>query len=98
MLDLGVIIVGADTGRLFADEGADVIKIESRAFPDGSRQFGGDDPISPSFAWGHRNKRSLGLDLRTAAGKEIFLALAGEQRPHSEQLQARHTRVTRARL
>jgi crotonobetainyl-CoA:carnitine CoA-transferase CaiB-like acyl-CoA transferase len=78
VLDLGVIIVGADTGRLFADEGADVIKIESRAFPDGSRQFTGDLPMSPSFAWGHRNKRSLGLDLRTAAGKELFLSLAAK--------------------
>jgi crotonobetainyl-CoA:carnitine CoA-transferase CaiB-like acyl-CoA transferase len=75
VLDLGVIVVGADTGRLFADEGADVIKIESRAFPDGSRQATGDGPVSPSFAWGHRNKRSLGLDLRSDAGRRIFLDL-----------------------
>jgi len=76
VLDLGVIVVGADTGRLFADEGADVIKIESRAFPDGSRQVTTGDPISPSFVWGHRNKRSLGLDLRSAEGRELFLSLA----------------------
>ena len=38
VLDLGVIVVGAELGRLFADYGADVIKIESTAFPDGSRQ------------------------------------------------------------
>lgn len=75
VLDLGVIVVGADTGRMFADEGADVIKIESRAFPDGSRQALGDGPVSPSFVWGHRNKRSLGLDLRSEAGKQIFLTL-----------------------
>ncbi len=76
VLDLGVIVVGADTGRMFADEGADVIKIESRAFPDGSRQAMGDGPMAPSFAWGHRNKRSLGLDLRSDEGKKLFLALA----------------------
>jgi crotonobetainyl-CoA:carnitine CoA-transferase CaiB-like acyl-CoA transferase len=75
VLDLGVIVVGADTGRMFADEGADVIKIESRGFPDGSRQALGDGPVSPSFVWGHRNKRSLGLDLRSDAGREIFMSL-----------------------
>ena len=31
--------------------------------------------MSPGFAWGHRNKRSLGLDLRSDEGKAIFLAL-----------------------
>jgi crotonobetainyl-CoA:carnitine CoA-transferase CaiB-like acyl-CoA transferase len=75
VLDLGVIVVGAETGRLFADQGADVLKIESRAFPDGSRQSLTGAPISASFAWGHRNKRSLGLDLRSAAGKDLFLEL-----------------------
>jgi crotonobetainyl-CoA:carnitine CoA-transferase CaiB-like acyl-CoA transferase len=75
VLDLGVIVVGADTGRMFADEGADVIKIERRAVPDGSRQASADGPVSPSFVWGHRNKRSLGLDLRSEAGKQLFFEL-----------------------
>ena len=26
--------------------------------------------------WGHRNKRSVGLDLRSAEGRELFLSLA----------------------
>jgi len=73
VLDLGVIVVGAELGRLFADHGADVIKIESRAYPDGIRQS--DHPISPNSAWGHRNKRSLGLNLRTDRGRELFLRL-----------------------
>ncbi len=75
VLDLGVIVVGAETGRLFADLGADVIKIESTAFPDGARQTG-PSGISASFAWGHRNKRSLGIDLRTAEGNDLILRLA----------------------
>jgi crotonobetainyl-CoA:carnitine CoA-transferase CaiB-like acyl-CoA transferase len=75
VLDLGVIVVGAEMGRLFADQGADVIKIESREFPDGGRQATADTPITPSFVWGHRGKRSLGLNLRSPEGKRLFLDL-----------------------
>jgi crotonobetainyl-CoA:carnitine CoA-transferase CaiB-like acyl-CoA transferase len=75
VLDLGVIVAGAEAGRLFADWGADVIKVESREFPDGSRQGTAADEITPSFSWGHRNKRSLGLNLRSPRGREIFLDL-----------------------
>lgn len=75
VLDLGVIVVGGETGRLFADLGADVIKVESRAFPDGSRAASAPGIVSPTFAWGHRNKRSLGIDLRSEPGRELFLRL-----------------------
>jgi len=80
VLDLGVIIAGAEQGRLLADFGAEVIKVENSAFPDGSRQIqpgmasGG--KISPSFACGNRNKKSIGLNLRTAEGRDLFLGLA----------------------
>ncbi len=76
VLDLGVIVVGAELGRLFADHGAEVIKVENRAFPDGSRQNRSGGEISESFAWGHRNKSSLGLNLRDPRGQAIFLRLA----------------------
>lgn len=75
VLDLGIIVVGAEQGRLLADYGADVIKIESRAFPDGNRQSYLDFGMSVSFAAGHRNKRSLGIDLRSDEGHELFLDL-----------------------
>jgi crotonobetainyl-CoA:carnitine CoA-transferase CaiB-like acyl-CoA transferase len=75
VLDLGVIVVGAETGRLLADQGAEVIKIESSAFPDGSRQSFARAPISASFGYGHRGKLSLGLDLRAEEGREIFRRL-----------------------
>lgn len=75
VLDLGVIVVGAETGRLLADQGADVVKVESRAFPDGNRQSYLPYGLSASFAAGHRNKRSLGLDLRSARGKAVFMRL-----------------------
>ena len=72
VLDLGVIVVGGETGRELADQGADVIKVENRAFLDGTRQ--GDRPgrCGYTFAIGNRGKRSLGLNLRSAAGKQLF--------------------------
>jgi crotonobetainyl-CoA:carnitine CoA-transferase CaiB-like acyl-CoA transferase len=75
VLDLGVIVVGAELGRIFADHGAEVIKVESRAFPDGSRQSYDGSEMTEGFAWGHRNKRSLGLNLKHDEGKRLFREL-----------------------
>lgn len=75
VLDLGVIVVGAELGRLFSDYGADVIKIESSSFPDGSRQSPGGEVITEGASWGMRNKRSLGLNLRSEEGRRIFADL-----------------------
>jgi crotonobetainyl-CoA:carnitine CoA-transferase CaiB-like acyl-CoA transferase len=75
VLDLGVIVVGAEQGRLLADYGAEVIKVENAAFMDGSRASspGG---MAPPFAAGHRNKRGLALNLRDPEGRALFLKLA----------------------
>ncbi len=78
VLDLGIIVAGAETGRLFADQGAEVIKIESRAFPDGSRQTMPGAVISESFAQGHRGKSSLGIDLKSPRGLELFKQLVAQ--------------------
>ena len=78
VLDLGVIVVGAELGRLFADMGAEVIKVENKAFPDGSRQTFDGSAISPSFAYGHRNKLGLGLNLRSPEGIALFKRLVAE--------------------
>ncbi|MGH3556227.1 MAG: CaiB/BaiF CoA transferase family protein [Mycobacterium sp.] len=77
VLDLGVIVVGAETGRALADQGADVIKVENRAFLDGARQMDALGKVSYSFSLGNRGKRSLGLNLRSDAGKELFGRLVG---------------------
>jgi len=69
VLDLGVIVVGADTARLLADEGADVIKVESAAYPDMTRID------ATSFIVGHRGSRSIGLNLRDPAGADLFRKL-----------------------
>lgn len=78
VLDLGVIVVGAEQARLLGDLGADVIKVESQAFPDGNRQSYLDFGMSVSFAAGHRNKRSLGINLRSDKGRELFLDMVRE--------------------
>lgn len=75
VLDLGVIIVGADTGRLFGDLGADVVKIENSAFPDGLRGSNLTS-MSQTYAAGHRNKRSIGIDLRSDEGRALAHRLA----------------------
>jgi crotonobetainyl-CoA:carnitine CoA-transferase CaiB-like acyl-CoA transferase len=72
ILDLGVIVAGGELGRLFADLGAEVIKVESAAYPDGLRQTAQGQVMSRSWALTHRNEYSLGLDLRHPSGAEIF--------------------------
>jgi crotonobetainyl-CoA:carnitine CoA-transferase CaiB-like acyl-CoA transferase len=76
VLDFGVIVVGAELGRLLADLGAEVIKVENRAFPDGGRQSMSGEAISGGFAAGHRNKVSIGINLRDERGQELFRRLA----------------------
>src|SRR5262249_26257715 len=73
VLDLGVIVYGGEVGRMFADMGADVIKVENRAYPDGARAAAG---MNTSFHAGHRRKRSLGLNLRSDRGKDVFKQIA----------------------
>ncbi|MGZ4525517.1 MAG: CoA transferase [Mycobacterium sp.] len=78
ILDLGIIVAGGELSRLFGDLGAEVIKIESADYPDGLRQARVGEAMSESFAWTHRNHLAMGLDLRSATGKEIFTRLVAE--------------------
>ncbi len=78
ILDLGIIVAGGEVGRLFGDLGAEVIKVESADYPDGLRQARAGDAMSESFARTHRNHLGLGLNLRSAQGKEIFGRLVAE--------------------
>lgn len=78
ILDLGVIVAGGELGRLFADLGAEVIKVESAAYPDGLRQTPPGLVMSRSWALTHRNEYSLGLDLRQPSGAELFGKLVAD--------------------
>jgi crotonobetainyl-CoA:carnitine CoA-transferase CaiB-like acyl-CoA transferase len=75
VLEFTQIMAGPETGKLLRDYGADVIRVESRAFPDQSRVFGGDANMSSQFVTINRNKRSLGIDLRSAEGRALILQL-----------------------
>lgn len=74
VLDFGIGGVGVEAGRLLAEYGADVIKIETRAHPDFIRAVFGTE-MNPSFASSSRCKRSLGINLRTERGLEIIKRL-----------------------
>jgi crotonobetainyl-CoA:carnitine CoA-transferase CaiB-like acyl-CoA transferase len=74
VLDFGIGGVGVEAGRLLAEYGADVIKIETRAHPDFIRAIYGTE-MNPSFASSSRCKRSFGINLRTADGLAIIKRL-----------------------
>lgn len=77
VLEVGNYMAGPFCAAQLADLGADVIKVEP---PEGGDQVRLAAPFvdgeSSSFLRLNRNKRSLALDLKAAAGKEVFLALA----------------------
>jgi crotonobetainyl-CoA:carnitine CoA-transferase CaiB-like acyl-CoA transferase len=67
VLDFGVAGAAPEIGRLFAEYGADVIRVESPKRPDLFRQLGGPSGMSPVFASSSRTKRSLGVDFESPA-------------------------------
>lgn len=77
VLDLTRLLPGAFCTQLFADYGADVLKIEQPGSGDYNRQFA---PIakkeSGSFLLLNRNKRSITLNLKAEEGRTIFRKLA----------------------
>ena len=74
VLDFGHGGVGVEAGRLFAEYGADVVKIESRTYPDFMRMVSGGE-ISASFSSSSRSKRSLGINVKTDRGAELVRRL-----------------------
>ncbi len=76
IVDLTRVFSGPFATRLFADYGADVIKIEAPERPDDSRSFGPlKDGASGYYETLNRRKRGLRLDLTTQAGKAKLFEL-----------------------
>ncbi|MFP8881605.1 MAG: CoA transferase, partial [Myxococcota bacterium] len=75
VLDFGVGAVGVEVGRLLAEYGADVIKIESRKAPDFIRIIMGGF-MNANFASSSRSKRCFGVDLKAEQGRDLVGRLA----------------------
>lgn len=78
VLDISQVMAGPFCCMLLADMGADVIKIEPPGTGDSTRQsmgfrMKGED--SPGFLALNRNKRSIALDLKSDADREVLYAL-----------------------
>src|SRR6478609_5421697 len=74
VVDLSRILSGPVCTMLMADMGAEVIKVEPPPLGDDSRQWGPPfiGGISTYFLSINRNKKSLGLDLKTDEGRMIL--------------------------
>ena len=77
VLECAVLFNGDQTGRILADLGADVIKVESPGVGDYLRDFLGQitPHHSPAHLYVNRNKRSMTLNLRQPEGRELFFDL-----------------------
>lgn len=77
VLELGSLIAGPFAGRMLADFGAEVIKIEDPRRPDPMREWGQARREGRTLWWPvqSRNKKLITLDLHTEAGRMILLDL-----------------------
>ena len=71
VIDCGVGAVGVEAGRILAEFGAEVIKVESRRAPDFIRVIMS-SYMNPSFLSSNRSKKSFGVDLRTDRGRALM--------------------------
>jgi crotonobetainyl-CoA:carnitine CoA-transferase CaiB-like acyl-CoA transferase len=69
VLDFTWVVAGPVATRILADQGAEVIKLERKPGPLGSRQTGLQGDL-------HRNKRSIAVNMATTGGIEIARRLA----------------------
>jgi formyl-CoA transferase len=73
VVEMGVLLAGPFAGQLFADFGAEVIKLEPPGQGDPMREWGREKPHGQSLWWPvvARNKKSVTLNLRTEEGQGI---------------------------
>ena len=83
VLEYGDVVSASYCGKLLADLGADVIKVEEPGTGDSARRWGPfksdvpDQEGSGLFLYLNSNKRGITLNLNTSTGKELFKQLPG---------------------
>jgi crotonobetainyl-CoA:carnitine CoA-transferase CaiB-like acyl-CoA transferase len=78
VLELGTMYAAPTAGRMLRDFGADVIKVEDPATGDFARQWTPQhNGLSLGFARLNSGKRSVAIDLRQPAGRDLVRRLAG---------------------
>ncbi len=79
VIELGSLIAGPFAGRMLADFGAEVIKIESPGRTDPFRDWGRAEQNGHALWWAvqSRNKKSVLLDLKSDVGREAFESILG---------------------
>ncbi|MBO0730736.1 MAG: CoA transferase [Acidimicrobiaceae bacterium] len=80
VIEAGLLVQGPQAAATLGEWGAAVIKVELPGFGDHARWLpvAPGDPRSAYFTACNRGKRSVTADLRTPAGREIFLRLADQ--------------------
>ncbi|MFO1195893.1 MAG: CoA transferase [Burkholderiaceae bacterium] len=76
VLDLSAFLSGPLATATLAEQGADVIKVETPG-GDGTRSIGpGKTDLTAMFIAANRGKRSIAVDLKNAAGREVVVEIA----------------------
>ena len=81
VVELSLMVASASCGRMMADWGADVIKLENTKGGDNFRKWPlsigapADDDFDPIFDNLNANKRAVSIDTRTKEGQEIVYRL-----------------------
>ena len=73
VVDFTTMIAGPYATMILGDQGADVIKVEAPLRSDHVRRAGyGQRSFSAAFVNNNRNKRSMSIDLKTPAGRDVL--------------------------
>ena len=80
VIEMGQLLAGPFAGQLFADFGADVVKLEPPGVGDPMREWGREKPHGKSLWWPivARGKRSVTCDLRTPDGQQLVRDLVAK--------------------
>lgn len=76
VVDMSVMISGPLAAMMLADQGAEVVKVESPGVGDMMRHLGSrKNDMTGIFALHNRGKRSIGINLKSTAGRDVLREL-----------------------